>query len=52
MGGYITLLADKLSLEEAILLGEGIKYQTFPAVKIGLLAADSRAKGAGRSLVE
>jgi GNAT superfamily N-acetyltransferase len=52
MAGYITLLADKLSLEEAVLMNEGIKYQTFPAVKIGLLAADSRAKGVGHLLVE
>jgi hypothetical protein len=29
-----------------------VQYQTFPAVKIGLLAADRRAKGAGRRLVE
>ncbi|MGG6265056.1 hypothetical protein ACQ4M3_40985 [Leptolyngbya sp. AN03gr2] len=29
-----------------------MKYRTFPAIKIGLLAVDRRAKGAGRHLVE
>ena len=29
-----------------------MQYRTLPAVKIGLLAADGRAKGAGRRLVE
>lgn len=52
LAGYITLLADKLQVEEPILLDEGVKYRTFPAVKIGLLAVDRRAKGAGRLLVE
>ncbi|HEY9907713.1 MAG TPA: hypothetical protein V6D18_08885 [Thermosynechococcaceae cyanobacterium] len=52
LSGYITLLADKLQAEEPILLEEGVKYRTFPAVKIGLLAVDRRAKGAGRHLVE
>jgi hypothetical protein len=51
LAGYITLLADKLSVDERLLQEEGVQYQTFPAVKIGLLAADSRAKGAGRRLV-
>ncbi len=52
LAGYITLLADKLSVDERLLQEEGVQYQTFPSVKIGLLAADSRAKGAGRRLVE
>jgi GNAT superfamily N-acetyltransferase len=52
LAGYVTLLADKLSVDERLLQEEGVQYQTFPAVKIGLLAADSRAKGAGRRLVE
>ena len=52
LAGYITLLADKLQVEEPILLEEGVKYRTFPAVKIGLLAVDRRTKGAGRCLVE
>ncbi|QLE56278.1 GNAT family N-acetyltransferase [Nostoc sp. TCL26-01] len=50
--GYITLLADKLTLEDPILLNEGVKYRTFPAVKIGLLAVDRRTKGVGRQLLE
>jgi hypothetical protein len=37
LAGYITLLADKLQVEEPILLEESVKYRTFPAVKIGLL---------------
>jgi GNAT superfamily N-acetyltransferase len=48
----MTLIADKLELDQPILIDEGVQYQTFPAVKIGLLAADRRAKGAGRRLVE
>jgi GNAT superfamily N-acetyltransferase len=52
LAGYITLLADKLQVENPILVEEGVKYQTFPAIKIGLLAVDRRAKGAGRHLVE
>ncbi|MGI4874075.1 MAG: hypothetical protein ACRYFX_23190 [Janthinobacterium lividum] len=52
LAGYITLLTDKLELEEPPLAGEGVKYRTMPAVKIGLLAADGRARGAGRRLVE
>ena len=52
LAGYITLLTDKLELEEPILLDEGVQYQSFPAIKIGLLAVDQRAKGAGRRLVE
>nr|WP_238718373.1 hypothetical protein [Petrachloros mirabilis] len=31
---------------------EGVRYRTFPAIKIGLLAADTRAKGTGSILVE
>lgn len=52
--GYITLLADKLQVGdgEQVLLDEGIKYNSFPAVKIGLLAADERAKGAGTRLMD
>ena len=46
------MLTDKLELEAPPLAGEGVKYKTMPAVKIGLLAADHRAKGAGRRLVE
>lgn len=52
LAGYITLLADKLSVDDQLLQEEGVQYQTFPAVKIGLLAADSRARGAGRCLIE
>ena len=54
LAGYITLLTDKLKREadKPPLKGEGIKYASAPAIKIGLLAADKRAKGAGRRLVE
>lgn len=52
LAGYVTLLADKLTLENPILLDEGVKYRTFPSVKIGLLAVDRRTKGLGRHLVE
>lgn len=52
LAGYITLLADKLTLEDPILLNEGVKYRTFPAVKIGLLAVDRRTKGVGHQLAE
>ena len=52
LAGYITLLTDKLELDEPILLDEGVQYQSFPAIKIGLLAVDRRAQGAGRRLVE
>ena len=55
LAGYITLLADKLSSigdGKKLLSNEGIKYQTYPAVKIGLLAADERAKGAGTRLMD
>lgn len=52
--GYITLLADKLTVSdgEQVLLDEGIRYQSFPAIKIGLLAADERASGVGSRLLE
>jgi GNAT superfamily N-acetyltransferase len=52
LAGYITLIADKLETNQPILIDEDIRYQTFPAIKIGLLAADERAKGVGRRLVE
>jgi GNAT superfamily N-acetyltransferase len=52
LAGYMTLIADKLEIDQPILIDEGVQYQTFPAIKIGLLAADLRAKGAGRRLVE
>ncbi|MDO7877560.1 GNAT family N-acetyltransferase [Hymenobacter sp. ASUV-10] len=52
LAGYITLLTDKLELEQPPLASEGVQYRTMPAVKIGLLAADGRARGAGRRLVE
>ncbi|WP_298437810.1 hypothetical protein [Geobacter sp.] len=48
-------MADKLTAEEArqnLQAQEEITYSTFPAVKIGLLASDRRAKGAGTCLVE
>ncbi len=50
--GYITLLADKLQVEDALLLQEGVKYRNFPAVKIGLLAVDRRTNGLGIRLME
>lgn len=52
LAGYITLLADKLEVDQSLLLDEGVQYRSFPAIKIGLLAVDRRAKGAGRRLVE
>lgn len=55
LAGYITLLADKLSTESEnvkLLHSEGVKYQSYPAVKIGLLAADERARGAGGRLMD
>jgi hypothetical protein len=30
-------------LDQQILIDEGVRYQTFPAIKIGLLASDKRA---------
>jgi GNAT superfamily N-acetyltransferase len=52
LAGYITLLADKLEVDAELLEQEGVRYRTFPAIKIGLLAADQRAKGAGSALVD
>lgn len=52
LAGYITLLADKLVVDTQLLENEGVRYRTFPAIKIGLLAADERAKGVGSILVE
>ena len=52
LAGYITLLADKLQVEDTLLIQEGVKYRTFPAVKIGLLAVDRRTKGLGVRLME
>jgi GNAT superfamily N-acetyltransferase len=52
LAGYITLLADKLDVEDTLLIQEGVKYRTFPAVKIGLLAVDRRTKGLGVRLME
>ncbi|WP_218108016.1 hypothetical protein [Nostoc sp. KVJ20] len=52
LAGYITLLADKLQVEDALLAHESVKYRTFPAIKIGLLAVDRRTKGLGVRLVE
>lgn len=49
---YITLMADRLSVTPPLLESEGVKYRTFPAIKIGLLAADARAKGAGTALLK
>jgi len=52
LAGYITLLADKLTVQSQLLATEQVQYRTFPAVKMGLLATDKRAKGAGSCLVE
>lgn len=52
LAGYITLLADKLQVEDTLLAQENVKYRTFPAVKIGLLAVDRRTKGLGVRLME
>lgn len=49
---YITLMADKLTMGTPILIDEDVRYTTFPAVKIGWLAADPRAKGSGRRLMD
>jgi GNAT superfamily N-acetyltransferase len=51
LAGYITLLADSLAVERPLLEGEDVRYRTFPAVKIGLLAVDRRAKGLGTAMV-
>ena len=58
LAAYVTLFADRLQVTgddgnaKKYLKNEEVSYRTFPAVKIGLLAADERAKGAGRRLVE
>ncbi len=52
LAAYMTLLADKLIATEKLLADEKIKYTTFPAVKIGLLAADERASKVGKRMVE
>lgn len=52
LAAYITLLADKLTMGAPILIDEDVRYTTFPAVKIGWLAADPRAKGSGRRLMD
>jgi hypothetical protein len=39
-------------MRKQILREEDVRYTTFPAVKIGLLATDERAKGAGTRLME
>ena len=52
LAGYITLLADKLEVEDTLLIQEGVKYRTFPSVKIGLLAVDRRTKGLGVRFME
>ncbi|SDG66105.1 hypothetical protein SAMN04487996_12189 [Dyadobacter soli] len=52
LAAYITLLADKLAMGTPILVDEDVRYTTFPAVKIGWLAADPRAKGSGRRLMD
>lgn len=52
LAGYITLLADRLQVEDTLLAPEGVKYRSFPAVKIGLLAVDLRTKGLGIRLME
>jgi hypothetical protein len=57
LADYITLLADKLEVEDNLLIQEGVKYRTFPAVMIGLLAVDRRTKAleyglwSGRSIM-
>lgn len=52
LAAYITLLTDKLVASERLLEEEEIKYTSFPAVKIGLLAADYRASRVGTRMVE
>jgi len=51
LAGYITLFADCLSVQRPLLESENVQYRTFPAVKIGLLAVDNRAKGLGTVLM-
>ncbi len=52
LAGYITLLADSLKVEDQLLEAEDVRYKSFPAIKIGLLAVDMRTKGLGTALVE
>jgi hypothetical protein len=52
LASYITLLADKLTMGEPILISENVHYTTFPAIKIGWLASDQRAKKAGTRLLD
>jgi GNAT superfamily N-acetyltransferase len=52
LAAYMTLFTDKLHAGEPLLEAQQIRYRTFPAVKIGLLAADERARGAGTRLVK
>lgn len=52
LAAYMTLFADKLHASEPLLHEQQIRYRTFPAMKIGLLAADKRARGAGTRLVK
>jgi len=52
LAGYITLLANKLQVEDPLLAKEGVEYRTFPAVKIGLLTVDRRTKGLGVRLMD
>jgi hypothetical protein len=56
--GYITLLADRLQVldreshpKRILKKKEKIEYDSFPAIKIGLLAADKRAPKAGKRLM-
>lgn len=51
LAAYVTLLADKLTMGTPILIDEDVRYTTFPAVKVGWLAADPRAKGSGSRLM-
>ena len=59
LAAYITLLADRLKVfgKDGVPLPilsatESVEYRRFPAIKIGLLARDDRAKGSGKRLVE
>lgn len=50
--GYITLLADNFVATSALLPEENdTQSAVYPAIKIGVLASDRRAKGAGACLV-
>lgn len=42
----------KLTSEYCLLENDGVGYKAFPAIKIGSLAADRRAKGVGSRLLE